>query len=402
MFEDAMSWSLHTPDEARHHVSTAAAVAPRLATRSAQTAQARRLLNEHVELLSEQGLFRTLQPRRCGGYEHSLHTHLDVVEEIARGCGSSGWVVSLFHTHSWLAGLFAEAAQNDVYRSNDSVRLAAGLTPRGTARCVDGGFLLSGIWPFCSGCHHADWLILGEMIADHDGEPSDSGLMLVPRDAVTIQDDWSGGGLAGTGSNGVATKDLFVPAHRFLSIPRALEGQAPGVTLHATTLYYSALIPVVAMGLAAPALGMARRALEHFEERLPGRTVSYTFNERQIDAPATHMTVAESVTKLDAARTLLHASVDAIELHARRREVMPLERRAKARMDIAFAARLCLEAVQPLYLVSGGSGLAEAGAIHQAQRDLHAVNMHGLLSLQTNLEMYGRVLLGLPTNSPFI
>jgi 3-hydroxy-9,10-secoandrosta-1,3,5(10)-triene-9,17-dione monooxygenase len=156
------------------------------------------------------------------------------------------------------------------------------------------------------------------------------------------------------------------------------------------------------MGLAAPALGMARRALEHFEERLPGRTVSYTFNERQIDAPATHMTVAESVTKLDAARTLLHASVDAIELHARRREVMPLERRAKARMDIAFAARLCLEAVQPLYLVSGGSGLAEAGAIHQAQRDLHAVNMHGLLSLQTNLEMYGRVLLGLPTNSPFI
>jgi len=30
------------------------------------------------------------------------------------------------------------------------------------------------------------------------------------------------------------------------------------------------------------------------------------------------------------------------------------------------------------------------------------VNMHGLLNLQTNLEMYGRIVLGLKPNTPLI
>lgn len=40
-----------------------------------------------------------------------------------------------------------------------------------------------------------------------------------------------------------------------------------------------------------------------------------------------------------------------------------------------------------------------------AQRDvcdLHAINMHGLLALKTNLEMYGRALLGHVPNTPVL
>ena len=53
------------------------------------------------------------------------------------------------------------------------------------------------------------------------------------------------------------------------------------------------------------------------------------------------MEIAEAATKLDTARTLLHALVNEFELHASKREVLPFERRAKARMDIAYAVRLC-------------------------------------------------------------
>jgi 3-hydroxy-9,10-secoandrosta-1,3,5(10)-triene-9,17-dione monooxygenase len=143
--------------------------------------------------------------------------------------------------------------------------------------------MLSGFWPFCSGCHHSDWLLLGEMIVDEDGEPTDSGVMIIPTRQAAIQDDWYVGGLAGTGSNSVVVKDVFVPEHRFLSIPSAIEGKTPGAHLHATNLYYSAAVPALALFIASPALGMARRALEHFKERLPGRTVSYTFNEGPSD-----------------------------------------------------------------------------------------------------------------------
>src|SRR5713101_4495490 len=39
---------------------------------------------------------------------------------------------------------------------------------------------LSGFWPFGSGCHHADWLILGATVQDHEGQIEDEGEFLVP------------------------------------------------------------------------------------------------------------------------------------------------------------------------------------------------------------------------------
>jgi len=81
---------------------------------------------------------------------------------------------------------------------------------------------------------------------------------------------------------------------------------------------------------------------------------------------------------------------------------MEFTQRARVRMDCAWAVRLCMDAVEVLYLASGGSGISEGNPIQRCWRDLHAVNMHGLLNLQTNQEMYGRVLLGLEPNTPLI
>ena len=61
-----------------------------------------------------------------------------------------------------------------------------------------------------------------------------------------------------------------------------------------------------------------------------------------------------------------------------------------------------MEAVEILYLACGGSGIAETNPVQCAWRDLHAVNMHGALTLETNQVMYGRILLGLKPNTPLI
>jgi 3-hydroxy-9,10-secoandrosta-1,3,5(10)-triene-9,17-dione monooxygenase len=384
------------------HARRAREIAPQLAERALDTIAARKMLKENVELMREAGVIKTLQPKRCGGFEASLHDHIHVVEEIAYGCGSTGWCLGVYQAHSWLLGLFDQRAQDDVYGTNPDVRVSAVISPRGTARKTQGGYLLSGFWPFCSGCHHSQWLLLGENIVGEAGEMIDSGVMVVPTSSAAIQDDWYVGGLTGTGSNSVVVKDLFVPEHRFLSVPGAIEGKSPGAHLHAGNLYHCAAVPVLALFICSPALGMARRALENFIERLPGRTVAYTFGDKQMDLAVTHVEVAEAATKIDAARLLLHSMVDEVEMYASKRELMPFLRRAKARMDCAYAVRLCMEATDLLYIATGGSGLAEKSPIYLAAKDLHAVNMHGLLTMKTNLEMYGRALLGLPANSPVI
>ena len=43
------------------------------------------------------------------------------------------------------------------------------MPPAGRSVAVDGGYLLSGVWSFCSGCDNAQWLFLGGMIADPSG-----------------------------------------------------------------------------------------------------------------------------------------------------------------------------------------------------------------------------------------
>ncbi|MGH7087651.1 MAG: acyl-CoA dehydrogenase family protein, partial [Stellaceae bacterium] len=171
---------------------------------------------------------------------------------------------------------------------------------------------------------------------------------------------------------------------------------------HETTLYKGAAVPVLALAICPAALGMAEDALEAFRERLPGREIAYTEHEIQIDAPTTHRQMADAATRIHVARLLLYRIGDDIEEAAARGAMMRFEDRARARMDCAHAVRQCLEAVEILFLACGGSGIAEGNRVQRAWRDLHAVNMHGLLALETNQEMYGRILLGLKPNTPLI
>jgi 3-hydroxy-9,10-secoandrosta-1,3,5(10)-triene-9,17-dione monooxygenase len=326
----------------------------------------------------------------------------DIPAEIARGCPSTAWCMGVIHAHSWFMGLFPEAAQQETYGADPDAVISAVISPRGKAVAVDGGYTLNGFWPFGSGCEHSQWLFLGAAVFNEKGEAIDAADFLVPTAEITLKDDWNVVGLRGTGSCSIVAKDVFVPKHRMLSLPGSIAGEHPGAVEHEGWLYKSAVVPVLTLALAPSALGMAEAALDHLKARLPGRTVAYTENEVQIEMPVTHVQVAEAATKIRVARLLLHACAEEIQAAAERGETMEFTKRARVRMDCAHAVRQCLEGVEILYLASGGSGIAESSPLQRAWRDVHAVNMHGLLNLQTNQEMYGRIVLGLKPNTPLI
>jgi 3-hydroxy-9,10-secoandrosta-1,3,5(10)-triene-9,17-dione monooxygenase len=389
------------PDHAQL-VARAASLVPTLRARAAEAEQFRRLPDANVAELRAAGLFKVLQPRRCGGFEMSLHTHIDTVAEIARGCGSTAWCMGVIHAHSWLVGSFPQEAQAESYGATPDAIVCAVIAPRGKARAVAGGYRLDGFWPFASGCQHADWLLLGTEIADEGGTVVDAAELLVPARDIVIRDDWNVVGLRGTGSCSIVANDVFVPKHRYLSLPGIIAGEAPGAAAHDTSLYKGAAVPVLVLAITPAALGMAEAALAAFKERLPGREIAYTEHEIQIDSPTTHRQVADAATRIHVARLLLHRCADDIEAAAARGEMMEFTARARVRMDCAHAVRQCMEAAEILYLACGGSGIAETNPVQHAWRDLHAVNMHGALTLETNQVMYGRILLGLKPNTPLI
>ncbi len=374
-------------------VARAEGLVPLLRENVEVTHRERRVARANVVAMTDAGLFRLLQPRRWGGLESDMRTHIEVVSRIAKGCSSTSWVLGVLQIHSWLAAQFGEEAQADIYANNPDARVAAVLTPRGTATHVEGGFVLSGFWPFASGCDHCEWILLGARVEGATG-PDAECVLLVPSEDAPSLDDWDVGGLGGTGSHSVRLEEVFVPAHRCIRSADALNGKGPGLAIAEGPLYHSAAAPALVLAVTGTAPGVAETAFQSFVERLPGRPVAYMDDLQQDDWTATHLQVGEARTRIDVAKLLLARVADDIDEWANKGEDMPLEIRARTRADCAWAVRQCMDAVEILYIASGGSGLANTSVIQRAQRDLHAVNMHGILMLETNLDIYGRVLLG--------
>lgn len=376
-------------------VAAARGIAPRLRERAAEADSIRRMPAGSVAELRAAGLFRVLQPARCGGWEMGFHTHLDVVETLARGCASTAWCVGVLQIHSWVVGMMSREAQDDVYAGDADALVAAVLNPRGTARRDGGDYVLEGFWPFGSGCQHTGWLILGARVLDDAGGVTDEACFLVPAADAEIRDDWHVAGLRGTGSCSLAGAGIRVPAHRYISFRAGRLGRTPGGALHDGALYRAPLAPPLSLALCGPAIGAAAGAIDDFLAYIPGRTNAHLRGALETDSPLIQQTVAEARARVDAARLLLHRAADDIHDAADRGGRMTKDARSRVRMDCGYAVRLCLEAVEDIFLACGGSGLAEKSPIQRAWRDVHAMSEHATLQFRTNAEIRGRTLLGL-------
>jgi 3-hydroxy-9,10-secoandrosta-1,3,5(10)-triene-9,17-dione monooxygenase len=79
-----------------------------------------------------------------------------------------------------------------------------------------------------------------------------------------------------------------------------------------------------------------------------------------------------------------------------------LAARARMRMNCRRTAHCAREAVNLLVSASGGSAFGESNPLQRIWRDINTSSLHGILTHRTNLEMYGRILLGLPQHLPLI
>ena len=137
-------------------------------------------------------------------------------------------------------GLLPDQAQQDVFGADPDARVAGVLAPSTDIEKVDGGYIVSGRWAWSSGCLHATWALGGVLQLGPDGAPIDIGSVIMPMSELTIEDTWFVAGMKGTGSNTVVADRVFVPEHRYVSVPPA----SPGTTRTEHTdeaLYRSAL-----------------------------------------------------------------------------------------------------------------------------------------------------------------
>ncbi|MDT7632348.1 MAG: 3-hydroxy-9,10-secoandrosta,3,5(10)-triene-9,17-dione monooxygenase [Pseudonocardiales bacterium] len=375
-------------------VGRAAKLVPLLAANARRSEDDRQVVVENITAIDEAGLLSIMRPRRYGGLETDFRTKLEVSRELARGCGSTSWVTSLLNVCAWFTALWPEQAQHDVWGEHPGNRVAGVLSPTGTATDVPGGYRVSGKWGWASGSAHAQWALVGIPLVNADGTPRDQGLVLIPMTELTIEDTWFVAGMKGTASNTLVADDVFVPAHRYLSLVKAIQGDyATPFTDEA--LYRSAFIPVSALILAGPQLGLATAALDLVIEKAPKRTISYTFYENQVGSPSVQLAVARSASLVDSAH--LHAYRAAAEIdEAAAQDVYPdYDARAKSRMDTGVAVTYAREAIRTLVSAHGASSFAEVSPLQRIWRDSEVASRHAVVHPEISAEVYGKSLLGL-------
>lgn len=350
----------------------------------------RKLPDEAINALTEAGFFRLLKPRRFGGVHAPQRTVLEIVETLGRANASAAWLVSIAATAAVVARHGSQQAQSEIFSVPDS-RIAGGLAP-GNARRVDGGFSISGSWPYASGAPHADWASIGVAVPDQDDGGTENFLCFVPASEVRLRDTWHTAGMRGTASQTLLAEQVFVPEHRAIALDTLISGRMSGNEPG----YRMPLAPMAALLLVGPLLGLGQAAADLVLQTAPSKSLSNTAFVHQSDSAGVQIQLAEAKLKLRTARLHAFEVAEALDEGEIVNGEAGYPLRAQARAQCGYAARQVLDAIQMLINVHGAGSFADFSAMQQYWRDANVGARHAALNAYVGYEIYGKSMLGVP------
>jgi alkylation response protein AidB-like acyl-CoA dehydrogenase len=381
------------------------ALVPAFAERAARCEADCRVSDESVGEFRETGLHGTLLPAAYGGYEMGFSALLETSFAIGKVCTSSAWVCGLYIVHNWLGGLFPKQAQDELWGQDSGTFISGSYAPIGKATPADGGYRLSGRFPFSSGSPGAAWNLCGAMLPiGPEGRPVPA-FTLVPKSDYKIDwDSWRPVGLAGTGSFDVIVDDVFVPNHRVLRFSDATGSTAPGAESNKNPLYRISLLTGVAFALAMPAVGAAAGALERFIDENKVRQTHGAVvlgGKRIADFQTIQKRVGEAAARIDACRLVARHAIDAAESQVRQDGKSSMPIRLLSRRSQSFIANEAKTAVDLIFDAAGGRCLQHGHPLQRAWRDVAAINHHISLNFDAVMSMYGQFVFGLPLEGQY-
>jgi alkylation response protein AidB-like acyl-CoA dehydrogenase len=371
-------------------VQRARQIVPRVAATSARSEALRRLDDDAVAALHEQRLGSLFTPRRYGGFELAPRAHLLAVAELAHGCSAASWVLMVCGAHTYVVGRFPERCQQEVFGTDPDVLIAGTLSPQGSVRATDGGWVLKGRWQFASGCDHSPWLLVGARVFEPKPGDWKHRHVVVPTRDIELDDTWHTLGMRGTGSKDLVAQDVFVPAYRAVPTRPTFIGDCPQAS---SAVYRLPVLGVLSSMVAASVLGIAERGFELFVQSARERRDARSGTKAE--DPVVQARFSESRSELQAARLLLLHICDRLDA-AIDSDQGPLgvEERIRLRADAAYMVELSQRALGRLFAASGAHAIYESSELQRIQRDLNTATHHAIVDYDSIAQLAGSVALG--------
>lgn len=375
-------------------------VAERIRSMSAQAEAERRLPNDLLKDLMEAGLFSIYTPREFGGLDLPLPEALQVVEEVSRHDGSTGWTVALGLANAIFTSVLPQKSAARVL-GNGSVLIAGAPAFGVKAHQVDGGFRLTGRWGYNSGAPNADWIAAAFPVFDGDTPrigPSGPEMVFafLPPEDVQIIDTWYVTGLRASGTQDLYVEDLFVPEEMTggFALPA---GPQPARDCAFANVPFFTLLGVAQSPPVC--LGLARRAIEEFRQL--ALTKQSAFGPRLCEQVQAHEGLARAEALVRSARSYFFDTADALWQAATETRAISAEERAAVRIASLTAAENSVAAADLLYRLAGTTAIFQSSPLERCWRDVHTAAQHMQVQ-ESRWETAGRVFFGLDPASPIL
>jgi alkylation response protein AidB-like acyl-CoA dehydrogenase len=337
-----------------------------------------RLPKALVEQFHAAGFYRLVRPRELGGLQADPLTYLRTVELLAEGSGSVGWNLCNNNIAQLVTlGLPDEGIQEIFGPGGDVAIAGTAVQGGGRAMPVDGGYRVTGRWPFGTGCQESAWMLGSFQILDGD-QPrrSPDGTSVYWRgvfhrsEAQTVAGSWDVSGLRATGSFDWTVDDVFLPERRTMvhaGVP--LDNQWshwPGIS------YALPAQAWVGPHHSAVITGIARAGIDALidlaVEKTPrGRTARLCENPQVQDA------VGRADAILNAGRAYRTSTITEVWNTIAAGEDTTLEQRARCRLAAVHAADCAREAMDLVYRQGGSTSYRRESRLAECWRDLQVV-----------------------------
>src|SRR5215470_5510111 len=174
-----------------------------------------------VEQCHAAGFYRMVRPRELGGLQLDPLTYLRTVERLSEASGSVGWNLCNNNIAQLVTlGLPSDGIQ-EIFGPKEVAIAGTAVQGGGRAVAVDGGYRVTGRWPFGTGCQESAWMLGSFQILDGDQvRRSPDGTSVYWRglfhrsEAQLVPGSWDVAGLRATGSFDWTVDDVFLPERR--------------------------------------------------------------------------------------------------------------------------------------------------------------------------------------------
>ena len=326
-----------------------------------------------VEALYHEGLLSLKVPRELGGPEVDPLLYLELIDELSYINTSAGWCAFINSTSTALCGAFIPDAGVERIFPGDRMPIASGaLIPRGLATPVEGGWRVSGRWPFASGSAHSSWLLAGFRIVRDDEPGPEHMIMACPVEDVQFLNNWQVMGLQGTGSRDFVLTDYFVPEELAFDL-LTTDPRKGG------PMFWMGRPGFVTPDHAAFALGVARRALDEISLQAGSYQRGYLASPIGLRGALQH-DLGKCDQQMRAARALCREALEDAWEFCLREERPDLERQLRLRGACVYATDIACQVATTAFRYGGGNSIYNDRVLQRCMRDINAAAQHFMVN----------------------